>query len=97
MLDFACAHTEQTDKGQSLTLTIWGQAESTTVKNVSNMSLHEIAGMWTVCCSLSHDFKASVSDLDRCLLMHMLSQHRLQLITHVQPDLATQPMSLQCK
>ena len=48
VLDFACAHTEMTEKGHALTLTIWGQAESTTARNVSKMSIQEISTLWTV-------------------------------------------------
>ncbi len=48
MLDFACAHTQPTEQGHALTLTIWGQAECTSARNVSNMSIPEIASLWTV-------------------------------------------------
>lgn len=47
VLDFACAHTQPTDQGHTLTLTIWGQAECTSARNVSNMSIPEITSLWT--------------------------------------------------
>ncbi|KAA6423367.1 MAG: hypothetical protein FRX49_06819 [Trebouxia sp. A1-2] len=47
VLDFACAHTQPTEQGHALTLTIWGQAECTSARSVSNMSIPEITSLWT--------------------------------------------------
>lgn len=46
-LDFTCGHTEATPQGFTLTLTIFGHAESKECRSVSNMSLSELAALWT--------------------------------------------------
>ena len=48
VLDFPCAHTEQTDHGFALTLTIFGKAESKLAVGVSKMPMTQMATIWKV-------------------------------------------------
>lgn len=48
ILDFPCAHTEQTDQGFALKLTIFGEAESKTAIGVSDMPIEQMASLWKV-------------------------------------------------
>ena len=48
VLDFSCAHTQQSSEGFTLTLTIFGHAEKKECRTVSNMSVPELAALWSV-------------------------------------------------
>ena len=48
VLDFSCAHAQQSPEGFTLTLTIFGHAEKKECRTVSNMSVPELAALWSV-------------------------------------------------
>lgn len=55
VLDFTCAHTQQGPEGFTLTLTIFGHAEKKECRTVSDMSVSELAALWSVSISALHN------------------------------------------
>ena len=59
-LEFSCGHTEGTRQGFTLTLTIFGHAQSKDRKSFSKLSLSDIAALWTVHVFLSYSYSCAL-------------------------------------
>lgn len=85
MLDFACAHTEPTEQGHALTFTIWGQAECTSARNVSNMSILEITSLWMVsphASQATNDANSKALCCSEMLSIHFSCLHQCVSVCH---------------